>query len=84
MIYQLTAKLCCLIFLLFETLSFRLNTQDPGSSVGLVPFMPTSFKPLKAEGEEMLLVMVEGAQLLCFSHFPSMLRPSTRQGPWNS
>lgn len=48
--------------------------------MGLVPFVTTSFKPLKAEGEGMLPVMVERAQLLSFSHFPSMLSPSTDRG----
>lgn len=48
--------------------------------MGLVPFVTASFKPLKTEGEETLTVMVEGTQLLCFSHFPSMLSPSTDRG----
>lgn len=46
----------------------------------LAPFVTTSFKTLEGEGEEMLPVMVEGAQLLCFSHFLSMLSPSTDRG----
>lgn len=48
--------------------------------MGLVPFVTTSFEPLKAEGEEVLPVVVEGVQLLCFSHLPSMLSPSTDRG----
>lgn len=39
--------------------------------MGLDPFVRTFFKPLEAEGREMLLMVLEGAQLLHFACCPS-------------
>lgn len=52
--------------------------------MGSASFVPTFFKPLEAEGGGMLMVMLEGAQLLYFSCFPSSAQPYHRRGPWNS